>query len=91
MSKTAGMPRKRRRQCRVEWQWTKKEATLSCETEEDVTLYLHLDQPGVFPEPSSDGHACDRRLIRFVIEPKKEMIRKPTITPRSSGRRMWWI
>ena len=36
----------------VEWQWTKKEATLSVRNpKKDVMLYLHLDHPGLFPEP----------------------------------------
>src|SRR3954468_8651649 len=36
----------------VEWQWTKKEATLSVRNpKKDVILYLHLDSPGIFNEP----------------------------------------
>jgi hypothetical protein len=71
----------------VEWQWTKKEATLSVRNpKKDVTLYLHLDQPGVFPEPQHvTVTLADQTIDSFVIEPKKELIRKPIITAAQLG------
>jgi hypothetical protein len=71
----------------VEWQWTRKEATLSVRNpKKDVTLYLHLDQPGVFPEPQQvTVTLADQVIDQFVIEPKKELIRKPTITAAQLG------
>ena len=71
----------------VEWQWTKKEATLSVRNpKKDVTFYLHLDQPGLFPEPQQVTVTLgDQTIDSFVIEPKKEMIRKPRITAAQLG------
>ena len=71
----------------VEWQWTKKEATLSVRNpKRDVMLYLHLDQPGVFPEPQQVTVSLGDQVIdSFVIEPRKELIRKPTITAAQLG------
>ena len=71
----------------VEWQWTKKEATLAVRNpKRDVTLYLHLDQPGVFPEPQKVTVTLgDQTIDSFVIEPKKELIRKPIITKAQLG------
>jgi hypothetical protein len=71
----------------VEWQWTRREATLSVRNpKKDVTLYLHLDQPGLFPEPQQVTVTVgDQTVDQFVIEPKKELIRKPTITAAQLG------
>jgi len=71
----------------VEWQWTKKEATLSVRNpKKDVILYLHLDQPGVFPEAQQVTVTLgDQTIDSFVIEPKKELIRKPVITAAQLG------
>lgn len=71
----------------VEWQWTRKEATLSVRNpKRDVTLYLHLDQPGVFPEPQQVTVTLgDQTIDTFTIEPKKELIRTPTITAAQLG------
>lgn len=71
----------------VEWQWTKKEATLSMRNpKKDVVLYLHLDQPGVFPEPQQVTVTLGGQPIdSFIIEPKKELIRKPIITAAQLG------
>ena len=71
----------------IEWQWTKREATLSIRNpKKDVVLYLHLDQPSVLPEPQQvtvtvGGEPVDS----FVLEPKKELIRKPVITASQLG------
>ena len=71
----------------VEWQWTKKEATLSVRNpKKDVTFYLHLDQPGLFPEPQQVTVTLgDQTIDSFVIDPKKELIRKPRITAAQFG------
>ena len=71
----------------VEWQWTRKEATLAVRNpKKDVTLYLHLDQPGVFPEPQQVTVTLGDQVIdSFTIDPKKELIRKPTITAAQLG------
>ena len=71
----------------VEWQWTKKEATLSVRNpRKDVVLYLHLDQPGVFAEPQHVTVTIgDQTIDSFTINPKEELIRKPTITAAQFG------
>ena len=71
----------------VEWQWTRKQATLSVRNpKKDVTLYLHLDSPGLFPEPQQvTVTLADQTIDSFVLEPKKEVIRKPTITAAQLG------
>jgi hypothetical protein len=71
----------------VEWQWTKKEATLSVRNpKKDVTFYLHLDQPGVFNEPQQVTVTLGDQIIdSFTMQPKQELIRKPTITAAQLG------
>jgi hypothetical protein len=71
----------------VEWQWTKKEATLSVRNpKKDVILYLHLDSPGVFNEPQQVTVTLGGQTIdSFTIQPKQELIRKPTITAAQLG------
>jgi hypothetical protein len=71
----------------VEWQWTRKEAVLSVRNpKKDVMLYLHLDSPGLFQEPQQvTVRLGDQTIDSFVLEPKKEVIRKPTITAAQLG------
>ena len=71
----------------VEWQWTKKEATLSVRNpKKDVTFYLHLDSPGVFNEPQQVTVTLgDQTIDSFTIQPKQELIRKPVITAAQLG------
>jgi hypothetical protein len=71
----------------VEWQWTKKEATLSVRNpKKDVIFYLHLDQPGVFAEPQKVTVTLgDQMIDSFTIQPKEELIRKPVITTAQLG------
>jgi hypothetical protein len=71
----------------VEWQWTKKEATLSVRNpKKDVTFYLHLDSPGVFNEPQQVTVSLAGQTIdSFTIQPKQELIRKPVITAAQLG------
>ena len=71
----------------VEWQWTRKEATLSVRNpKKDVTLYLHLDHPGLFQEAQQVTVSVGDQVVdQFTIEPKQELIRKPTITGAQLG------
>ncbi len=71
----------------VEWQWTRKESTLSLRNpKKDVMFYLHLDSPGLFSEPQQVNVTIgDQTIDSFVLEPKKELIRKPTITAAQLG------
>jgi hypothetical protein len=71
----------------VEWQWTKKEATLSVRNpKKDVTFYLHVDSPGVFNEPQQVAVTLGGQTIdSFTIQPKQELIRKPIITAAQLG------
>ena len=71
----------------VEWQWTKKEATLSVRNpKRDVTFYLHVDHPGVFSEAQTVTVTLGSQTIgTFTIQPTQEVIRKPTITAAQLG------
>jgi hypothetical protein len=71
----------------VEWQWTRKQAVLSVRNpKKDVMLYLHLDSPGLFKEPQQVTVTLGDHVIdSFVLEPKQEVIRKPTITAAQLG------
>ena len=71
----------------IEWQWSRKEAILSVRNpKKDVTLYLHLDHPGLFPESQQVTVTLGDQVIdSFTLEPKKELIRKPTITAAQLG------
>ena len=71
----------------VEWRWTKKDATLSMRNpKKDVMLYLHLDQPSELPEPQQVTLTIGGQPIDvFVMEPKKELIRKAIITAAQLG------
>jgi hypothetical protein len=71
----------------VEWQWTKKEATLSVRNpKKDVIFYLHLDSPGLFNEAQQVTVTLGGQTIdSFTIQPKQELIRKPTITAAQLG------
>ncbi len=71
----------------VEWQWTKKDATLSVRNpKKDVTFYLHLDHPGLLQEPQTVTVTLgDQTIDTFTIQPKQELIRKPTITAAQLG------
>lgn len=71
----------------IEWQWTRKEATLSVRNpKKNVTLYLHLDHPGLFQEAQQVTVSVGDQVVdQFTIEPKKELIRKPGITAAQLG------
>jgi hypothetical protein len=72
----------------VEWQWTKKDATLVFRNpKKDAVLYLDTDNPGsVFTENqevqiSLGGQAIDR----FVVTPKQQLLKKIPITAAQLG------
>jgi hypothetical protein len=72
----------------VEWQWTKKEATLSFKNpKKDSLFYLDVDNPGsAFNEPqqvqvSLGGHVVDE----FTLKPKEPELRKIALTSAQLG------
>jgi hypothetical protein len=72
----------------VEWQWTKKEATLSFKNpKKDCLFYLDVDNPGsVFNEAqqvqvSLGGQPVDQ----FTLEPKQPQLRKVALTAAQLG------
>jgi hypothetical protein len=71
----------------IEWQWSRKDATLSVKNpKKDVTLYLHLDHPGLFTETQQVNVTLGDQVIdSFALAPKQELIRKPTITAAQLG------
>jgi hypothetical protein len=71
----------------VEWQWSRKDATLSVRNpKKDVTLYLHLDHPGLFKESQQVTVRLGEQVIdSFTLAPTQELIRKPTITAAQLG------
>lgn len=73
----------------VEWQWTKKDATLSFKNpKKDSVFYLELDNPGgVFDQPqqvrvSIVGGAV---LETFTLEPKHQILKKIPIPAAALG------
>jgi hypothetical protein len=71
----------------VEWQWSRKDAILSVRNpKKDVTLYLHLDHPGLLPESQQVTVTLGDQVIdSFTLAPKQELIRKPNITAAQLG------
>ena len=71
----------------IEWQWSRKDAILSVRNpKKDVTLYLHLDHPGLFTETQQVTVTLGDQVIdSFTLAPKQELIRKPTITAAQLG------
>jgi hypothetical protein len=72
----------------VEWQWTKKEATLSFKNpKKDSLFYLDVDNPGsAFNEPQQvqvglGGHVVDE----FTLKPKEPELRKIALTAAQLG------
>lgn len=72
----------------VEWQWTKKDATLSMRNpRRDVLFYLHADQPGGFlTEPQQVTVTLGAQQIDdFMLQPGSEVIRKVPLTTAQLG------
>jgi hypothetical protein len=63
----------------VEWQWTKKEATLAFKNpKKDALFYLDLDNPGsVFNEPQHVRVSLAGQVVdEFTLQPKEPELRK---------------
>ena len=72
----------------VEWQWTRKDATLSLRNpKRDVIFYLHLDAPGgVFEEVQQvDIRLGDQAIDTFPLHPKEELVRKVHLSAAQLG------
>lgn len=72
----------------IEWQWTKKEATLSFRNPKKTSLfYLHLDHPGgAFNEPQQVTVTLGGQTIdSLTLKPKDELIRKVPLTGEQLG------
>jgi hypothetical protein len=72
----------------VEWQWTKKEATLSFKNpKKDCVFYFDVDNPGsVFNEPQQVQVKLGGQTIdQFTLEPKKPQLRKIPLTAAHLG------
>jgi hypothetical protein len=63
----------------VEWQWTKKDATLSFKNpKKNCVFYLDLDNPGsVFNEPQQVKVSLGNEVVEaFTLQPKQPELRK---------------
>ena len=72
----------------VEWQWTKKDATLSMRNpKRDVLFYLHADKPGGFlSEPQHVTVTLGAQQIDdFILKPGDEVIRKVPLATAQLG------
>ena len=72
----------------TEWQWSKKEATLTFRNpRRDVTFYLQLDRPAVpFPEPQQiELRIGDQVVDRFALAAHETVLRKLVLTPAQLG------
>ena len=76
------------RNASVEWQWTKKEATLAFKNpKQDTLFYLDLDNPGgVFNEPQQvQVRLGDHIVDTFALTPGHEILRKMRLTGANLG------
>ena len=72
----------------IEWQWTKKMATLAFKNpKKDCVCYLDLDNPGsVFNEPQQVKVTLgDETLDAFTLQPKQPELRKIPIKAAQLG------
>jgi hypothetical protein len=72
----------------VEWQWTKREATLAFKNpKKDSMFYLDADNPGsVFTQPQQVTLSIGgRELDEFTITPKQQILRKVPIAATQLG------
>jgi len=72
----------------VEWQWTKKEATLSFKNpKKDSLFYFDVDNPGsVFNEPQQVTIALEGQVVdEFTLKPKEQELRKIPLTATQLG------
>ena len=72
----------------VEWQWTKKAATLSFKNpRKNAIFYLDLDNPGgIFEEPQQVQVTIgDQTVDQFTLTPKNQILRKIPLGPAQLG------
>jgi hypothetical protein len=72
----------------VEWQWTKKDATLAFKNpKKDCLFYLDVDNPGsVFNEPQQVQVSLDGQPIeQFTLSPREPLLKKIPLTPAQLG------
>jgi hypothetical protein len=72
----------------VEWQWTKKAATLAFKNpKKDAIFYLDLDNPGgVFNEPQQVRIIVGDRVVdEFTLTPRRQVLKKIPITAAQFG------
>jgi hypothetical protein len=72
----------------VEWQWTKKSATLAFKNpKKDSTLFLDVDNPGsVFKEPQQVQVSLGSQSIEgFTLQPAQESLKKIPLTAAQLG------
>jgi len=72
----------------VEWQWTKKSATLAFKNpRKDAIFFLDLDNPGVaFNEPQRVTVSVgDRPISEFTLTPKQQVLKKIPISAAQFG------
>ena len=72
----------------IEWQWTKKDATLSFKNpKKDSVFYLDVDNPGsVFNEPQQVTITLGGQLVdEFTLKPKQPELRKIPLTTAQLG------
>jgi len=63
----------------IEWQWTKKDATLSFKNpKKDALFYFELDNPGsAFNEPQTVKVSLGGQVVdEFTLQPKQPELRK---------------
>lgn len=72
----------------VEWQWTKKSATLVFKNpKKDSTLYLDIDNPGsVFQETQQLQISLEGQVVaQFAMTPKQQLLKKIPLTAAQLG------
>jgi hypothetical protein len=72
----------------VEWQWTRREATLSFRNpRRDATFYLHVDgRPDLVPAPLQvELHIGDTVIDTFTLTSREEIVRKVAIAAGQFG------
>jgi hypothetical protein len=72
----------------VEWQWTKKDATLSFKNpKKDSLFYLDVDNPGsVFNEPQQVKVTLGGQVVdEFTLQPKQPQLRKVALKAAQLG------
>src|SRR5262245_5851860 len=72
----------------VEWQWTKKSATLAFKNpKKDAVFYLDLDNPGgIFEQPQQVRISIGDRVIdEFTLTPKRQVLKQIPISAAQFG------